>query len=177
MAIVQVNFLLSLLVIIGQLFSLALIIHLIFRRNKRCKLVGLIINRAIPLAFIVALIATSGSLYYSEIAQFVPCKLCWFQRIFIYPQTIILGIAWLKKDRQILDYSLALIFLGGLISLYHNYIYYTAKPSLICSVVAPCTEKYVTGFGYITIPLMALTALVLMGLLLFIKKVDYLDIK
>lgn len=171
MSVFQVNFLLSILVVIGQFLILALIINLFVGRKRKSKLSRLIIDWSIPLAFAVALVATLGSLYYSEIAQFSPCKLCWFQRIFIYPQIIILGLAWWKKDRSILDYGLALILVGGLISLYHNYIYYAAKPSLICSVNAPCVEKYVTGFGYITIPLMALTSLVIMGLLLLSNKI------
>jgi disulfide bond formation protein DsbB len=171
MSIVQINSFLSILALLGQILIIALLIFLLFFRKYQSQLTRLITNSFIPLAFVVALLATSGSLYYSEIAKFQPCELCWFQRIFIYPQVILLGIAWLKKEKYILDYSLTMIAIGIVISLYHNYIYYTAQPSGFCSIVAPCTQQYIVGLGYITIPLLALTSLVLMGLLLLNKKI------
>jgi disulfide bond formation protein DsbB len=170
MLINQINSVLSVLVLGGQIISLLLLIRLIFYKNNKFRLFDVIINKSILFAFIVALIATGGSLYYSEIAKFIPCDLCWFQRIFIYPQVILLGLALFKKENYIIDYSLGLISIGALISLYHNYIYYSAKPSNICSLVAPCTQQYLVGLGYITIPLMSLTTLILMGLLLLNKK-------
>ncbi len=172
MLVTQVNFLLSLLVVVAQITTIVLLVYLIFNRSGVGKVFRFISNKSILLAFIIALTATIGSLYYSEIAQFTPCKLCWLQRIFIYPQVIILGLAWWRKDRQVLDYSLIMIAIGAIISLYHNYVYYTAKPSLVCSIAAPCTQKYVTGFDYVTIPLMSLSALVVMGLLLIINKLN-----
>lgn len=172
MLVTQVNFLLSLLVVVAQITTIVLLVYLIFNRSGVGKVFRFISNKSILLAFIIALTATIGSLYYSEIAQFTPCKLCWLQRIFIYPQVIILGLVWWRKDRQVLDYSLIMIAIGAIISLYHNYVYYTAKPSLVCSIAAPCTQKYVTGFDYVTIPLMSLSALVVMGLLLIINKLN-----
>ena len=171
MSIDQFNIILSILALFGQISIIVLILYLFFGQKYQPRLVKAIINNLIPLAFIVALVATSGSLYYSEIAKFTPCELCWFQRIFIYPQVILLGLAWLKKEQHILDYSLVMIVVGIIISLYHNYIYFTAKPSGFCSIVAPCTQQYIVGFNYITIPLLALTSLVLIGLLLLSKKI------
>lgn len=171
MSIVQINYLLSTLAVLGQALIIILLVFLLFFRKSNSKLSKLITNSAFPLAFIVALIATGGSLYYSEIAKFKPCELCWFQRIFIYPQVIILGMAWFKKEKYILDYSLALVAVGTVISLYHNYIYYTATTSNVCSVITPCTQQYIVSFNYITIPLLALTTLILIGLLLLSKKI------
>jgi len=119
----------------------------------------------------VALVSTLSSLYYSEIAHFIPCDLCWFQRIFMYPLVIMLGLAIIKKKDEIIDYSLGLVAVGTLISLYHNYIYYSAETTNFCSIVAPCTQKYITSFGYISIPLMALTAFLMIALLLINKKI------
>ena len=171
MSIAQINLILSILALLGQILIIVLLIFLFFLRKYKSRLSKLITNSAIPLAFIVALVATSGSLYYSEIANFKPCELCWFQRIFIYPQVILLGVAWLKKEKYILDYSLVMIAVGTIISIYHNYIYYTAKPSGFCSAAAPCIQQYIVGFGYITIPLLSLTTLILIGLLLLSKKI------
>jgi disulfide bond formation protein DsbB len=170
MSIDQVNAIVSILILVGQIFIIVLLFYFIFLRKNKIKLFKFISQNAIPLAFLIALAATSSSLYYSNIAGFVPCELCWFQRIFIYPQVIILGLAWLKKDNHILDYSLALIGIGTLISLYHNYIYYAAQSISFCSIADPCTQQYILGFNYISIPLASLTALILMGLLLLSNK-------
>jgi disulfide bond formation protein DsbB len=172
MSINQVNALISILVLIGQIAIVVLLFYFILLRSRGLKLFKFISRNAIPLAFFVALVAVSGSLYYSVIAGFIPCELCWAQRIFIYPQIVILGLAWFKKDKHIIDYSLALISIGALISLYHNYIYYTVQPSNVCSIANPCTQQYILGFNYISIPLASLTALILMGLLLLSSKKD-----
>ncbi len=170
MSIELINSCLYFLTIIGQVFILLAIILLILKKKKENKIVTFFANKSIFLAFLVALAATLGSLYYSEIAGFPPCDLCWFQRIFMYPQVLLLGLACLKKDKNIIDYSLVMITIGWLISLYHNYIYYTARPTSFCSIIAPCTQSYVTGFGYISIPFMAIIAFTMIGLLLYIKK-------
>jgi disulfide bond formation protein DsbB len=171
MSIVLVNSILAILALLGQVLIIFLLVFLFFFRKSQSKLTKIISSSFIPLSFVVALVATGGSLYYSEIAKFTPCELCWFQRIFIYPQVILLGIAWLKKEQYILDYSLVMIFVGIIISLYHNYIYYTAQPNGFCSIVAPCTQQYIVGLGYVTIPLLALTSLFFMGVLLIGKKI------
>lgn len=159
----QFNIIISVLAVVGQILVIVLVCCLIFFRKSYLKFFA---DNSIPLAFFVALLATGGSLYYSEIAKLAPCDLCWFQRIFIYPQVVLLGLAWFKKEKYIIDYSLAMIAIGTIFSVYHNYIYYTFRPSNFCSIASPCTQQYVVGFNYLSIPLLALTTLVLMGLLL-----------
>ncbi|QAY65699.1 disulfide oxidoreductase [Paenibacillus protaetiae] len=119
-------------------------------------------------AWIVSLAATGGSLYFSEIANYIPCNLCWFQRIFMYPQVILLGIAAYRGDRGIIRYSLPLSIIGGIISVYHNLEIWFPKLAEVapCRAGVPCTFNYVNWFGFITIPLMALTAFVLITLCL-----------
>ncbi len=129
-------------------------------------------KHAILLAFMVALLSTFASLFYSQIAGFDPCQLCWYQRIFMYPLVIILFVALIKKDYHITDYALSLAFVGSTISLYHNYVYFGGK-SLSCSVFArgvSCLQRYVFEFGYVTIPIMALTAFVLIIIFLVLAK-------
>jgi len=114
-------------------------------------------------AWLVAIVATGGSLYFSEVRHFVPCQLCWFQRIFMYPLVIVLGIASYRDDRRISYYVLPLSVLGGSISLYH---YLEQKvpgfgSALLCQVGIPCNVQYINWWGFITIPLLALTAFVL----------------
>lgn len=114
---------------------------------------------AIPLAWAVATVCTLGSLYYSEIAKFKPCPLCWYQRIAMYPFVLLLGITTIRQDRGIRIYVIAQAGVGALIALYHSYI--QAFPpeggSTFCTVDAPCTERFVWELGFISLPLMALS--------------------
>ena len=92
----------------------------------------------------------------------------------MYPQAILLAVAWSRKDMKITDYKLSLSLVGGVISLYHNYIYYWPQAVAFCSLTEQgpsCVEKNTLGFGYITIPLMALTAFVALIFLFLIKKI------
>lgn len=124
-------------------------------------------------AWLVAIIATLGSLYLSEIRGFVPCELCWFQRIFMYPLSIILGIAAYHNDANLRRYVLPLSIVGGTISLYH---YMQQKipgfaPIRPCTQGVPCNVAYTNWFGFVTIPFLALTAFVLITIcMVFIKR-------
>jgi len=114
------------------------------------------------LAFGTALVATLGSLYYSEIAGFVPCTLCWYQRILMYPLTIILLVGILRRDWAVADYVLPLSVIGIGVSTYHYLLQVGVfEHSAACRVGVPCGLRYVNYFGFVTIPLMALTAFVL----------------
>lgn len=160
----------SFLTLLGQLLLIFLLLAYIFFYKKSKNIFSYFKVNALLFAWIVALVATLGSLYYSEIAGFNPCNLCWWQRIFIYPQVLLLGIAYFKKDDSIINYSLSLLGVATLFSLYHNYIYYTTKTSSLCSLSIPCVQKYITGLNYITIPLMALSSILLMIFFLLILK-------
>ena len=119
-------------------------------------------------AWIVALVATMGSLFYSEYAKFIPCRLCWFQRIGMYPLVAILLIAALRKDvRGGALYALPLPIFGSLVAIYHIYIeYHPEAETAGCMIGAPCSTKWVDKLGYITIPSLALTAFVAIIVLL-----------
>ncbi|BBH20766.1 disulfide bond formation protein C [Paenibacillus baekrokdamisoli] len=128
---------------------------------------------ALYLAWIVAIVAVGGSLYLSDVIGFIPCKLCWFQRIFMYPIVIILGIASYKNDRKQIGYVLPLSIIGGLISMYHyaeQKIPALAK-ALPCTQGIPCNKDYLDWFGgVVTIPFMALIAFILITILLWIGR-------
>ncbi|WP_078408510.1 disulfide oxidoreductase [Priestia abyssalis] len=114
-------------------------------------------------SWIVSFIATMGSLFFSEILQYIPCELCWFQRIFMYPLVIILGISYAKKDYEVYKYTLPLSVIGSMISLYHysiQKISFIGDRSISCGVV-PCTGEYINWLGFITIPFLAFTAFIL----------------
>ena len=119
-------------------------------------------------AFAVASVALGGSLFFSELASFTPCRLCWFQRIFMYPLVPMLLAMAIRRDvRGALFYVLPLTAIGSLISLYHLYV--EANPEVEtagCKVGGgSCALKWIDEFGYITIPMLALTAFALISLL------------
>jgi disulfide bond formation protein DsbB len=109
----------------------------------------------------IAAVATLGSLYFSEIAHFVPCRLCWFQRIAMYPLAVILLVAAVRRDRAGALYALAFPPIGALVAGYHLYI--EANPgaeSASCKIGVPCSVKWIEKFGYVTLPMLAMTAFV-----------------
>jgi disulfide bond formation protein DsbB len=113
------------------------------------------------LAFGAALAAMLGSLYYSEIVGFVPCTLCWYQRILMYPLTVIILVGILREDTSVPAYVLPLSILGIGMSSYHYLLQLgVIHHSAVCSVGVPCGLRYVNYLGFVTIPLMALTAFV-----------------
>lgn len=123
-------------------------------------------------AFLVALTATLGSLFYSEVAGYEPCRLCWYQRILMYPQTLLLGMAWVKRDRNIRDYCLVLSGLGAALAAYHYSLQLNVISGVSCPVVGysvSCSQRFAMEYGYVTIPLMALTAFLLIVTLLIVR--------
>jgi disulfide bond formation protein DsbB len=113
-------------------------------------------------AWVMALVATLGSLYYSEVRLFLPCELCWYQRIFMYPQAVILGLALWRQDFGVWPYGLALSLIGGSISALH--LLEQRFPDLFtlaCKPPVPCGTEYIPQFP---IPLQALLAFLLIAL-------------
>jgi disulfide bond formation protein DsbB len=123
---------------------------------------------ALPLAWLVALVTTLGSLYYSKGQGYVPCELCWYQRICVYPFSVILAIAAWRRDATIRVYAIPVFAIGMVISTYHTWIqaYPPSNGTSFCTVEAPCTTRYVWEFGFVSLPFMALSAFVLMTALL-----------
>jgi disulfide bond formation protein DsbB len=126
------------------------------------------------LAFGTALTATLGSLYYSEVAGFVPCTLCWYQRVLMYPLVLITLAGIVKQDREMADYILPLSIIGIGVSTYHYLVQLGILPhSAVCSVGVPCDLRYVNYFGFVTIPLMAWTAFVIITAVMIASKRAY----
>ena len=107
------------------------------------------------LAALVAVGATLGSLYFSERAGFVPCELCWFQRIAMYPLAVILTIAAVRNDDRIGVYALPLAGAGLAVAIYHVQLQWFPDQSSFCEVTNPCSGRWVEAFGWMTIPQMA----------------------
>ncbi len=125
-------------------------------------------------AWMVACVATAGSLYLSEVVGFVPCVLCWYQRIAMYPLVVVLGVGTLRGEGGVWRYAMPLPVLGLLVAAYHVTIQW--QPALdvgVCSAGASCTGRYLSVFGFVSIPVMAGAAfLLLIGLLLLVRLAD-----
>ncbi len=120
---------------------------------------------ALPLGVMVAVGATAGSLYFSEIANFVPCELCWFQRIAMYPLAIILPLAAIRRDVSVLPYVQALAVIGLGIALYHSQLQAFPDQGSFCALDNPCTSSPIKTLGWITIPHMSALSFVLVFVL------------
>ncbi len=126
------------------------------------------------LALAPALTAMLGSLYYSEIAGFVPCTLCWYQRILMYPLTLIILVGIFKQDEYLPEYVLPFSIIGMGVSTYHYLIQLgVLQHPAACAVGVPCNLRYVNYFGFITIPFMALTAFMMITIIMAITKWAY----
>lgn len=133
----------------------------------RASVVAAVGPWALALAAVVALVCTGGSLYLSEVADFPPCRLCWFQRIAMYPLVVLLGLAAWRRETFIRPYVMVLAALGGTVSLWHMAV--ERNPSLegaSCDPLNPCSIIWVEHAGYLTIPTMALSGFALIIMLL-----------
>ena len=123
-------------------------------------------------AWLTALVASVGSLYYSEVVGFPPCLLCWYQRIAMYPLVLVLGVGFLRDDAGAWLYGLPLSVVGLGIAGYHVLIQH--RPALdvgACDAAAPCTVRYVAAYGFISIPVMAGFGFLLISALLITLRV------
>jgi disulfide bond formation protein DsbB len=111
-------------------------------------------------AWTQALVATFGSLYFSEVMRLPPCVLCWYQRILMYPIVLIGAVGIIRRDKALPFYVLPLSILGWFISLYHNLLYYKIIPESItpCQLGVSCTTRQIEWLGFITIPLLSFIA-------------------
>jgi len=119
--------------------------------------------------WLVAAVSTLGSLFFSNVMNFAPCILCWYQRIFLFPLVIVLAMGLFPLDKGVIRYALPLAVAGWLTALYHNLLYTGIIPESIqpCSQGVSCTEKYI-DFGFITIPMLSGLAFTVIIILLIV---------
>lgn len=134
------------------------------------SLLNLLGKNYIYLGFLITTLAFVGSLIFSELLKFVPCELCWYQRILMYPQVLIFGVAVWKNDKNVLHYILPLSVIGLLIAVYH-YLLQLNPTILPCTdAVANCALKEFNLFGFITIPFLSMIAFASLVVLALIAK-------
>ncbi|HEU4594850.1 MAG TPA: disulfide bond formation protein B [Pyrinomonadaceae bacterium] len=131
------------------------------------------VNGALPyLAWVIALVSTVGSLFFSEVMGLPPCVLCWYQRVAVYPLVLIIGTGIITRDGRMKYYALPLCLAGLAVAVYHNLIYYGVIPEALtpCSEGASCAERQIEWLGFVTIPLMGLAAFAGLALCLLLYK-------
>lgn len=124
-------------------------------------------------AWMVALLATAGSLFFSYVMEFAPCVLCWYQRIFLFPLVVVLARGLFPYDRGVVRYALPLAGLGWVVAGYHNLVYAGIVPESLqpCAKGVSCREEYLNLFGFLTIPALSLLAFsTLAGLLIALDR-------
>jgi disulfide bond formation protein DsbB len=126
---------------------------------------------AVSAAFVVALLATLGSLYFSEVAHFTPCTLCWYQRIAMYPLVVILGIAAWRRDATVSRYVIPVATIGALIAGYHYALEWLPwLDTGTCSASVPCTAVWFRELGFVTLPYLSLSAFLLIIALVWLAR-------
>lgn len=148
-----------------QVLSVVALFLLFFRpkENKRNAYLDFIDKHFLPISFFISLAAAIFPLIYSEIVHFLPCYLCWWQRVFMFPMVLMFGVALWDEDRKVVRYALPLLAVGFLVSAYQNFFYYFGETSAgPCDASGvSCYQHLVSEFGgYISIPMLALTAFI-----------------
>lgn len=163
------NHTLSLLTLLCTLALVVWLFMLIASKNKQdSRILSFIFSYSLPLGFFLAFAGMVLSLFYSEYIGYLPCALCWFQRIFLYPLVFIFGVAWYKKDFAIFRYVLTLSTVGAIIAAYHSYIQMGYREFLPCpatGMFADCAKPSFIEFGFVTFPFMSLVLFVFLILL------------
>lgn len=126
-----------------------------------------ILDNGLYISWLLSLVATGGSLYFSDVVGYPPCTFCWYQRILMYPLVVLFGIAAVRKDHAQVIYTLPLTVLGIGMSSFHYLSQKTAwlqKVGHSCGMI-PCDISYINWFGFVTIPLLSFTAFVLITIM------------
>jgi disulfide bond formation protein DsbB len=167
----SLNLFLSAGAIVAQLISIVLLLVLLYPRQEH-KARVFIDKHSLTIGFLAVLASVLGSLMYSNVIGYTPCVLCWYQRIAMYPQLVILGIAAWKKDYNSWVYPRVLSSIGIAIGIYQYYGSMFNISALPCSTaVDSCAKLYFVEFGYITIPMMSISIFAFLIILSFFRPV------
>ncbi|TNF02556.1 MAG: disulfide bond formation protein B [Deltaproteobacteria bacterium] len=128
------------------------------------------------ICWIIAAIATCGSLFFSEVMEFPPCVLCWYQRIAMYPLVAIFLVGSFRGARESYAFALPLVIIGWLTAVYHNLLHYEIVPESAspCREGVSCATVYIDWLGFITIPMLSFFAFSLIGaILIYMKRTQF----
>lgn len=151
---------LSLATLLGGVVVVVWFLALLYEWNtgKEVRVLSRITPHLLPLGFFATLGASLMSLYYSDYLGILPCGLCWFQRVFIYSQVFLFGLAWKRNDTKIFSYTLLLSTVGIVIALYQHYLQMGYSELIPCPAIAStidCAKPTFIEYGFVTFPFMA----------------------
>lgn len=157
----------------GNVLTIALLLLFVFARPIYRRVMSAIGARALFIGLFVTASATIGSLVYSEVVGYPACILCWIQRIFMYPQMFLFALALWRREYAVLPYVMLLALLGGGVATYHwtkdmlALFTHVTIPCPAVSALPSCDKIFVQEFGYITIPMIALNAFILIAIVAY----------
>ena len=156
------------LTLVASIFIVVCLLIIFIKPLQKIKIISETIlyfkSKAILWSGIIALVATTGSLFFSDIMGYNPCRLCWYQRIFMYPIVILSIVGLSKKSKEVMSYIVTLSFFGWVIALYHYLMQRGLVEASNCTIVgysSSCSSTFMLDYGFITIPFMALVAFTL----------------
>jgi disulfide bond formation protein DsbB len=155
-----------------QFLALALLV-LFFARNSFPAITDFIGKWGVWFSCALTVVSIIMALFYSDYLGIVPCSLCWYQRIFLFPQALLFAVAlWKREAARIADYSIVLSIFGGIVALYQHYIQIVGESPLPCPASGgDCVKRFLFEFGYVTFPLVAFSAFALLiVIMLFVRR-------
>ncbi|MSR73565.1 MAG: disulfide bond formation protein B [Candidatus Pacebacteria bacterium] len=153
---------LSVLTIVAEILILVIAVSVAFRKKGEWALHRFLRVHAPAVAFFISLFAVLASLFYSEFAGFPLCSLCWVQRVFMFPLPFILLYAWIKHSRRTEGVALLLALIGSAVATYNWYVQFGGNAFIPCPASGEsCAKIFFIMFGYVTIPVMSLSAFAL----------------
>ena len=164
---------LALFTLAGNALSILLCLSFVICRPVYEKVMSALARQALPIAFFLSASSTIGSIVYSEVVGFPACILCWIQRIFMYPMMFLFGLALWRRDRGIFPYAMLLTLLGASVALYQwgkDMLALYGDITIPCPAVSAlpsCDKIFVLEYGYITIPMIALNAFILIAIVVY----------
>lgn len=164
------NHYLSLLVILGGVVVLVWLCALVYewKAKKEIGILGLLRKYTLPIGFFITLGSSFLTLVYSEYLGVLPCDLCWYQRIFLYPQIFLFALAWYKRDMSIISYTFLLSSIGFVIASYHHIMqlgYDVLKPCSTSPFAIDCAKPTFIEYGFVTFPFMGVVLFAMLILL------------
>ena len=157
-----ITYVLSILTVLAATGIVCIALSVVFRKKGEWAMHRFLRVHAPAVAFFISLFAVFASLFYSEVAGFAPCSLCIVQRVFMFPLPFILLYAWVKGSRRTEDVALLFALAGSVVAAYNWYVQSGGNAFIPCPPNGEsCARIFFTMFGYITIPVMSLTAFAL----------------
>lgn len=175
-----INYLASVATMIAVVFGIILLLILLAfafgKRNDFTKLVvSFVGGNTFKISFIFSILAIIGSIFYSDFVGYAACALCWWQRVFLYPQAIIFGVATYSKEKSHRLVSVILSVIGGVIASYNVFLQFGGNEFIPCPVgdiAVSCAKRYFLEFGFVTIPTMSLVVFILILIFMFAHKLN-----